>query len=332
MAGGKGRRVPPPAPRRRGEEMTEGDAPAPTPAEAIFVVGVHRSGTTLMRSILNASSQVAITNENHYFGHLLAAEGVHRAIRGLGDLRDDRVVERAVSLIYGRVAARHWFRDPSRAWVWLQRQVPPSEFHARLLASDRSERAVFDTLLRLYADRRGKAIIGEKTPAHVRHGDTLLAWYPGGRIVHMLRDPRAIYVSDLRRRRQHPGSLPYRILNRVPGALAALLLVQTTLTWLESVARLRDNRRRHPDRYLVVRFEDLVTTPRSEVERVCRFLGIPFEEPMLDRVVVSYGQTLGSAGFDADAADRWRAQLPPVASAWFRVWLGRRMRAAGYPA
>jgi hypothetical protein len=285
-----------------------------------------------MRSILNASSLVAITNENHYFGHLLAAEGVHRAVRGFGNLRDDRVVDRVVGHVYDRVAARHWFRDPSRAWVWLKRNVPREEFRSRLLASDRSERAVFDTLLRCYAERRGKAVIGEKTPAHVRHGDTLLAWYPGGRIIHMLRDPRAVYVSDLRRRREHPGSVPYRALRHIPGALGAVLLVQTTLAWLESVGRMRENLRRHPDRYLVVRFEDLVTRPRDEVERVCRFLGITFEEPMLDRVVVSYGQALGSSGFDAGAADRWRPQLSPTAAAWFRLWLGRRMRGVGYAA
>jgi hypothetical protein len=307
------------------------EAAAPPVAEAIFVVGVHRSGTTLMRSILNASSLVGITNENHYFGHLGATQGVHGALRRLGDLRDDAVVDRVVSEIYDRVATRRWFRDPSRAWVWLSRNVPREEFRQRLLASDRSERTVFDTLLRLYAERRGKTVIGEKTPAHVRHGDTLLAWYPTGRIVHMLRDPRAIYVSDLRRRRQVPGSAPYRVLNRIPGALAAVLLVQTTLAWLDSVSRLRDNGRRFPGRYLVVRFEDLVTAPRATVERLCAFAGIPFEEPMLDRVVESHGQALGSRGFDAAAADRWRAQLSPLARRWFRLWLGARMRQLGYP-
>jgi hypothetical protein len=208
--------------------------------------------------------------------------------------------------------------------------VPREEFRQRLLASDRSERAVLDTLLHLYAERRGKTVIGEKTPAHVRHGDTLLRWYPAGRIIHMLRDPRAIYVSDLRRRRHYPGSAPYRVLNRIPGGLAAVLLVQTTIAWLESVARLRDNGRRHAGRYLVVRFEDLVTDPRATVERVCRFVGIPFEEQMLDRVVVSHGQTLGSSGFDAGAADRWRGQLSTVAQRWFRTWLGSRMRQFGY--
>jgi hypothetical protein len=330
MAGRQGRRVPSRDVDRPLVALSEGDAAASSPADAIFVVGVHRSGTTLMRSILNASSQVAITNENHYFGHLLASEGVHHAVRSMGDLHDDAVLDNVVAYIYDRVAARRWFREPSRAWVWLRRNVPRDEFRARLAASDRSERAVFDTLLRLYADRRGKTIPGEKTPAHVRHGEILLRWYPDGRIIHMLRDPRAIYVSDLRRRRHYPGSAPYRLLNRVPGALSAVLLVQTTIVWVDSVARMRENRRRHPNRYLVVRFEDLVSQPRAEVRRICRFVGIPFEEPMLDRVVESHGQTLGSSGFDAGAADRWRAQLSPPAAWWFRLWLAGRIRAAGY--
>jgi hypothetical protein len=119
-------------------------------------------------------------------------------------------------------------------------------------------------------------------------------------------------------------------MSRVPPLLAWVLLVQTTLAWRESVRRMRDNRRRHPARYRVVRFEDLVTDPRSEVARICEWLGIEFEDAMLDRVVESHGQSLGSSGFDADAASRWRDQLSPLAAGWFRLWLGRELRNAGY--
>jgi hypothetical protein len=300
-------------------------------AEAVFVFGVHRSGTTLMRRILDTSTQLAVSGENHYLGHILARQGVHHAISKLGDLRDDAVVDRVVAHIYGRVArGRRWLRVPSRHWIWLIRNVPRAEFRQRLLDSDRSERAVFEAVLRAYADRRGKAIIGEKTPAHVRYADTLLRWFPRGRLIHMMRDPRAIYVSDLRRRRIEPSSLPFRLLRRVPPLLAAVLALETTLVWKESVTLLRQNRSRHRERYLVVRFEDLVADPRPQVERICRFIGIPFEEAMLEQVVVSYGQSVGDAGFDAAAAERWRSQIGPVASAWFRLWLGRDIDAFGY--
>jgi hypothetical protein len=302
-------------------------------ADAVFVVGVHRSGTTLMRRILDASSTLAVSGENHYLGHLLERQGVHHAIRRFGDLHDEATIDRVVAHLYDEVAGDGGlFRSPSRHWIWLRRNVPRQEFRQRLLDSDRSERAVFDALLRTYAERRGKQIIGEKTPAHLRYTDTLLDWYPKGRVIHMLRDPRAIYVSDLRRRQLEPGSLPFRLLRHVPPLLGAVLMVQTTLLWAEGHRKLARNRRRFPDRYLVVRFEDLVADPRTVVETICRFIGIPFEEPMLDQVVVSHGHSVGTPGFDASAASRWRERLGPVAAGWFAAWFGRRLRSLGYDA
>ncbi len=47
------------------------------------------------------------------------------------------------------------------------------------MAADRTERGQFDAFLRTYADTKGKAIVGEKTPAHVAFVDTLFEWYPG---------------------------------------------------------------------------------------------------------------------------------------------------------
>jgi hypothetical protein len=308
--------------------VSNGDA---TPTEAVFVVGVHRSGTTLMRRILDSSSEVAVSGENHYLGHVLARQGVHYAVSRMGDLRDDRVIEKVVAHIYDRLLTRGWwFRVPSRHWIWLMRNVPREEFRQRLLDSDRTERVVFEALLKSYADRRRKRIMGEKTPAHVRFSDKLLTWFPRGRVIHMMRDPRAIYISDVRRRRLQPGSLPFRALAKLPPLLAVVLLVQTTILWQESVLHMKRNRARFGDRYLVVRFEDLVSSPRTEIERICRLLGVEFEEQMLDRVVVSHGQALGTLGFDAQAATRWRRQLRPSTAKWFDLWLGRSMRAIGY--
>lgn len=307
------------------------DTPRRRSAEFVFIVGVSRSGTTLVKNILNASSRVGIATENHFLGHLIPREGARHVFRRFGDLADDRNVEHLVDFVYsGGMATASRLRGMSRQWRWTVRNVPRAEFLRRLLAGDRSERAIFTVLLETYAEKKGKTIKGEKTPAHVRYVDTLFEWYPDARVIHMIRDPRGIYVSELRRRIRTPESVPYRILARVPRLLAGAVLLETTIVWAESIWRLRRNRRQYGDNYLGVRFEDLVGEPDREVRRICEFLGIEFEAAMLDQVVVSWGQRLGERGIDRGAADRWRTNIGPIAERWLRAWFGGTLRSLGY--
>ncbi len=299
--------------------------------EAIFIVGVSRSGTTLMRRVLDRHSRIGIATENHYLGHLLAWEGARVYFRRTGDLRDDRAVRDLVELIYsGELQRRSRLRELSPYWRWLTERVPQGDIEACLLASDRSERGIFEAFLRIYADRRGKAIIGEKTPAHLAYVDTLLAWFPGGRVVHCMRDPRAVFVSELRRRSEHAVGFPYRPLARVPTLLQRFVLLEVTWAWATAVHRHRTLRRRYPDGYHLVRFEDLVTSPQATLDEVCAFLGVEAEPRMLEQKVTSRGARVGDAGFDAGAAERWRSHIDPRAKSAIERLLGRRLAEMGY--
>lgn len=303
----------------------------PGEPEAIFIVGVSRSGTTLMRRILDKHSRIGIATENHYLGHLLAWEGARHYFRRMGDLHDDTAVRRLVDVIYsGELQRRSRLRELSPYWRWLTGRVPRADIEARLLASDRTERGVFEVFLRIYADRRGKAIIGEKTPAHLAYVETLLEWFPDGRVIHCIRDPRAVYVSELRRRSEHAVGFPYRQLAVVPALLERFVLVQVVWAWAAAVQRHRLLRRRYPDRYRLLRFEDLVASPEPTLAGVCAFLGVEAEARMLEQKVTSRGALVGSAGFDAGAADRWRTGIGGGANAAIELLLGRRLEELGY--
>jgi hypothetical protein len=298
--------------------------------EAIFVVGASRSGTSLMRHLLERSDRIALARENHFLGHLRPAEGARIYFRAAGDLSDDETMRRIVELIYsGEFQRRSRWREISTFWHWLVETVPAHEMTDRLLAAERTERGVMKAFLQAYADRLGRPIIGEKTPAHIRYVDTLLTWFPNGRVIHMLRDPRAVYVSDLRRRRNKLRK-PYSWLNRVPGALPFVLLVQTVFVWRDAVRRHRVYVARYPHRYRLVRFEDLVSQPDATLRGVYDFLGVEMPANATQVSVVSQGFRGGEAGLDAQAATRWRDHINPVALGIINVLLRSELRRFGY--
>jgi len=318
--------APGPSPRSTAA-MTQ---PVDGEAEAVFVVGVSRSGTTLLRRVLETSPRVGIAGENHYMGHLIWREGSRHYFAKLGDLHDDATVRRVVDFIYsGEYHRRSKLREPSHYWTWLVKHVPADDFAARLLAEERTQRGVLRAMMRAYSDVEGRAVIGEKSPPHLWYVETLLEWFPGGRVIHMVRDPRAVYVSEVRRRRERPKK-PFSWIMKVPYALETVLLLQTTMVWAAAEARHRTLRRRFPDRYMALRFEDLVQDSRRQLPLVFGFIGVETPPDPTDVKVVSQGYRLGDAGLDSGAASRWRQHIGPFADRWMRFFLGPAMRRFGY--
>lgn len=298
--------------------------------EFVFIVGVSRSGTTLMRRTLNTSDQIAIASENHFLGHIIASEGMRYKFRKFGDLSNDANVYKLVNFIYShqfKTISR--FRYVSTHWFWLIKHVKKEDFLQRILASDRSERELFMTIMQVYAEYKNKPIKGEKTPAHIRYVSTILQWFPEGRVIHMLRDPRGIFVSEIHRRSNQSQSLPFKLLKHI-HLLKPFLVLQTTIIWLESVYRYSKHKYLYPDNYYLLRFEDLVKNPETQIKNICTFLGIEFDNKMLKQVVVSYGFQAGQSGFDARAADRWKDRIDPWTQAWFLFWFKKHLRAFGY--
>lgn len=312
--------------------LAESEAEETRPeTEYIFIVGMSRSGTTLMRNILNKSDQIAISRENHFLGHLLGSEGMRHKFRKFGDLHEDENVRRLVDFLYaGGSEKSSWLRRSSAQWRWITRRVDKEVFLQKILDSDRSERAMFAAMMDLFAERKGKAIKGEKTPAHFQYADTLMEWFPDAKIIHMMRDPQGIFISEVHRRQREAQSFPYRQIKHVPALMKLIILLQTTLTWASSARSASTNLAKYPGRYTVQCFEDLVRRPEEQVRALCVFLGAPFQVQMLEQEVVSMGFQEKQSGFDAGAADRWKKHIGPFARRWFHFWFGRQLRSYGY--
>lgn len=301
------------------------------PSGYIFIVGLSRSGTTLMRNVLNQSDWIAISRENHFLGHLVGAEGMRQKFHKFGDLSNDQNVQKLVDHLYSGGSERSsWLRRASSHWRWITRRIDRQEFTKKLLETDRSERAFFILLMQLFADKKGKPIMGEKTPAHFRYVETLLSWFPEAKIIHMMRDPRGIFVSEWHRRQKEAQSFPYRQLKKLPILMKLVILLQTTITWREGAQRCCESRKKYPLNYYTQRFEGLVSDPESQVKELCAFIGVPFQLAMLEQSVVSMGFQEKQTGFDSGAANRWKKHITPGIDAWFRFWLRKDMENNGY--
>jgi Sulfotransferase family len=157
-----------------------------------FVVGCGRSGTTLLRTMLNRHSQVAIPLESLFIVDYLRAKP---------SLSQNRLVREMA----GEYELGEW-------------DMPVG---AEDLASTADPREAIEKLHEMYAAKHGKTIWGQKTPRFVRHGELLKRAWPNAKFVHVVRDPRAV-VSSLIRSDQHQSNALFgskRWLNDVAAGL-----------------------------------------------------------------------------------------------------------------
>jgi len=292
----------------------------------VFIVGLGRTGSTLTRQILNASDCIGIGGESHFLADLprlgsKSEQSMRRQLARIGDLRTDDGVNQVVDHLF-TVRGRHL-----NFWNFQARNVDPRGFHARLMESDRSDRALFDLAMAEHA--QGKPIRGDKTPAHIFHIPQLLEWFPSAVVIHTFRDPRAIYMS--RKKKAEKGSQRRHGLRRLGAAFELVSSMHVMINWLR-VARC-DVRysRLFPDRYLLSKYEDLVLNPETSLRRMCDLIGVELTEPMLQQTVVNSSYLPdGAAGFDREAVDRWRRHIDPLVNRWFSLWCKPWLKKFGY--
>ena len=136
----------------------------------VFVVGAPRSGTTLLRRLLNQHPELHLTFEASFFSVCRSVPG------GISDAEFRRAWMASLPVAWQRVHPQH-----------LSTAVPEG-----LPARDP---AYLRSLMEHCARRVGKVRFGDKSPLHVSEVGSLLAAFPDARVVHIVRDPVAVVRS-----------------------------------------------------------------------------------------------------------------------------------------
>lgn len=299
--------------------------------EYVFVVGCFRSGTTLLAKVLDTSKEISfIRAETRFLGGLLRP-GFRHFIRSFGDLSKDLNVRLLVQSIYSDAG-----NNKKGSYRWLRSHVSQDDFLRRLLQSDRSERSIFKIMLDLHAviHCTDKPILGEKTPSHVFHVSTLLEWFPKAKVIHIIRDPRAVLVSQLNRKRgcvvKRYENSPMKYLNPL---FVFLEVIHVTAVWLRGASLHFKYEELYPHSYYLVSYEDLITEPKRTIRRLCDYLGITFSQEMLVQQVIGSIFTekyAGEDGFNAQLINRWKAHIKPWMRMWIQLFAWKYLKKFGY--
>ena len=213
----------------------------------LFVLGVRRSGTTLLRVMLDRHSELAIPDESYFIPQLADR---HRGPIDPAAFLDD--LRRLPTL-------RDWDVDIVDVQGRLVPGMAPGEAIAAVYLA--------------YAAAHGKRRWGDKTPMYMQHLPTLERLFPDAIYVHLIRDGRDAAVSFI----QMPAGIVTRTWAH-PRDVTGF-----ACQWRSEVADARALGRRVGQRYLEVRYENLVAEPEGELQRICAHAALPFEAAMLTR-------------------------------------------------
>lgn len=228
----------------------------------IFIMGTQRSGTTLMRLLLDSHEHIAVGFET----------GFMRAVRGIKEIPDWN---------YGK----DWYRRYG---------FDEADINSRI-------RAFYSGIFSDYARAQGKRRWGEKTPLNLRHMAEMAEIFPEAQFLCMVRHVGAVVASMLRWNNTYDDAVRY---------------------WVTGNARFNDlGPDLGPNRFLLCRYEDLVTDPRTTLQQIMDFLGEPWSDNLLRHHEVQAarggkmkveGGTRRDRPLDASGIDAWRDRLDPA--------------------
>jgi hypothetical protein len=275
----------------------------------VFIVGCPRSGTTLAQRVLNAHPQLAITPESHWVPRL--------AVKPWALTGDGWVTAKLVQ----RLLAHRKF---SRLQIGQEQILAIVEKTPRLSYSCLVSR-IFD----LYGEKQRKPLVGDKTPDNVRRMDILHHLWPSARFVHVIRDGRDVALSMLEWPKVYPKPGEFVTWSEDPVSTAALW-------WEVNVSSGRGARKSlPPELYYELRYESLVANPREQIADVCSFLGLAFDDSMLQFHAAHNGADPGLekkfSGVPITQGLRdWRSQMTAQQVESFEAIAGELLENLGY--
>lgn len=211
----------------------------------LFLVGAPRSGTKLLRSMLNGIDAIHILeNETDLYPFLLKF------------FAKDRFNDDWFERLYSEISETKFFVRRRMAGA------PIDKVRWRQCIAEKGAASVFKALLEASVPQGVNYIwLGDKSPLHLQCTDRLLQDFPNSRVIHIVRDGRDVSLSSF----EAWGKSPVRSIHK----------------WSRDTLLAHNGGRNWPDRYKLIKYESLLEAPKEVLKELCFFLGVEYVESAL---------------------------------------------------
>ncbi len=261
-----------------------------------FIIGTGRCGTTMLAQMLNSHSAICVPLElqilfeyrGNNFGLYEIFKGKKNEYFSANDF---------VDII--RSKCPHRFHEYFDYESYFAKQEYPILDLRELLNDFYSKIAEF----------KSKEIFIEQTPWYGQRIDILNELFPMAKYIHMIRDGRDVAISFARTEWWSDD------------------IGQNLERWHNETNYIIDssNKILNPDQFLQVRYEDFVDQPKNGLIRICEFLGVEFEDTMLDAATfIDYGlyNRSDSSHISSVALNEWsKKRKKPTFKGSLYVWV-----------
>ncbi len=214
----------------------------------LMIVGVGRSGTSLLQSMIAAHGDFSVVPETSFFRRYVVPRTLRSSISENGTdaarslLLSDKFLER------------------------LELDIA-SIFDETISASaDDVDASMYIRLLRAYAEKSGLMRFADKEPRAVESLPLIHDLWPDCKILHIYRDPRDVLASKKKAVWSRSGT-------------AFRHVVAGRIQWYMSQ---RFKRQVGEGTYREIKYEELLDDPARELRSVCEWLGVEYRPEMLD--------------------------------------------------
>jgi hypothetical protein len=138
----------------------------------IFILGVGRSGTSLLQSILNSHSKISFLPETQFLRKYVFNKNLKICDNNYNDiinkLNNDKRFKRL--------------------------NINPKD----IVHIDNTMYEVYQNVIRQYLIDKNKIFIGDKDPKLIEHIGSLYKYFSSAKIIHIIRDPRDVVLSRIK--------------------------------------------------------------------------------------------------------------------------------------